>query len=74
VRVARLVALLGLSGAGLVYREAIAQEVMGQYRWRMATGPTVLMVEQEKAKAGKPGSDPVRTWQKFNAQAKSYKL
>ncbi|TPV99617.1 MAG: Serine/threonine-protein kinase pkn1 [Beijerinckiaceae bacterium] len=57
VRVAGLVALLGLSGAGLVYREAIAQEVMGQYRWRMATGPTVLTVEQEKAKAGKPGSD-----------------
>lgn len=27
VRVAGLVALLGLSGAGLVYREAIAQEV-----------------------------------------------
>ena len=57
VLVAGLVALLGLSGAGLVYREAIAQEVMGQYRWRMATGPTVLTVEQEKAMAGKPGSD-----------------
>jgi hypothetical protein len=27
VQVAGLVALLGLSGAGLVYREAIAQEV-----------------------------------------------
>src|SRR4030088_1478520 len=50
VRVAGLVALLGLSGAGLVYREAIAQELM-------ATGSTVLTVEQEKAKAGKPGSD-----------------
>jgi hypothetical protein len=57
VRVTRLVALLGISGAGLVYREAIAQEVTGQYRWRMATGPTVLTVEQEKAMAGKPGSD-----------------
>jgi formylglycine-generating enzyme required for sulfatase activity len=41
----------------LVYREAIAQEVMGQYRWRMARGPTVLTVEEEKAKAGMPGSD-----------------
>ena len=55
VRVAGLVALLGLSGAGLVYREAITQEVMGQYRWRVATGPTVLTVVQEKAKAGMPG-------------------
>jgi formylglycine-generating enzyme required for sulfatase activity len=57
VLVAGLVALLDLSGAGLVYREAIAQEVVGQYHWRMATGPTVLTAEQEKAKAGKPGSD-----------------
>jgi formylglycine-generating enzyme required for sulfatase activity len=30
---------------------------MGQYDWRMATGPTVLTVEQEKAKARKPGAD-----------------
>jgi hypothetical protein len=57
VLVARLVTLLGLSGGGLVYREAIAQEVMGQNRWRMATIPTVLTVEQEQLKAGKPGSD-----------------
>jgi formylglycine-generating enzyme required for sulfatase activity len=49
--------LLDLSGAGLVYREAIAQEVVAQDDSRMATGPTVLTVEQEKAKAGKPGSD-----------------
>ena len=44
VRVAGLVALLDLSGAGLVYPEAIAQEVMGQHRWRMATGPTSSLV------------------------------
>jgi formylglycine-generating enzyme required for sulfatase activity len=57
VLVAGLVALPGLSSAGLVYREAIAQEGMGQYLWRIATGPTMLTVEQEKAKAAKPGSD-----------------
>jgi hypothetical protein len=56
VLLAGLVALLGLSGAGLVYRQAIAREIMAQDRWRMGAGPTVLTVEQEKAKAGKPGS------------------
>ena len=35
---------------------AIAQEVVGQNRWRMAMDPTVLTVEQEKAQAAKPGS------------------
>jgi hypothetical protein len=48
--VANLIVLLCLSGLGFVYREAIAQNVMGQYLWRMATDPTVLTVEQEKAK------------------------
>ena len=33
------------------------QEVIGQYRWRMVMGPSVLTVEQEKEKAAKPGSD-----------------
>jgi formylglycine-generating enzyme required for sulfatase activity len=52
VLVAGLIVLLCLAGPG-----AIAQEVVGQYRWRMAMDPTVLTVEQEKAKAAKPGSD-----------------
>jgi hypothetical protein len=30
---------------------------VAQYRWRMAMDPTVLTVEQEKAKAARPGSD-----------------
>ena len=29
----------------------------GRYRWRVAMDPTALTVEQEKAKAAKPGSD-----------------
>ena len=40
VLLAGLVALLGLSGAGLVYRQAIAREIMAQDRWRMANPPT----------------------------------
>lgn len=39
------------------HREAIAQEVVGQYHWRVALDPTVLTIEQEKAKAAKSGSD-----------------
>ena len=50
VLVAGLILLPCLAGLG-------AQEVVGQYRWRMAMDPTVLIVEQEKAKAAKPGSD-----------------
>jgi hypothetical protein len=36
-------------GLGVIDPGAIAQEVVGQYRWRMAMDPTVLTVEQEKA-------------------------
>ena len=56
VLVAGLIVLLCL-GMGFIDPGAIAQEVVGQYRWRMAMDPTVLTVEQEKAKAAKPGSD-----------------
>jgi len=49
--------LLNLAGLGFIDPGASAQEVVGQYRWRMAMDPTVLTVEQEKAKAAKPGSD-----------------
>jgi formylglycine-generating enzyme required for sulfatase activity len=57
VLVAGLIVLLCLSDLGFIYRGAIAQEVMGQYHWRMTMGPTVLTVEQEKTKAAKTGSD-----------------
>ena len=56
VLVAGLIVLLCLAGLGFIDPGAIAQEVVGQYRWRMAMDPTVLTVEQ-KAKAAKPGSD-----------------
>jgi hypothetical protein len=49
--------LLCLAGLGFVDQRAIAQEIIGQYRWRMAMDSTVLSVDQEKAKAAKPGSD-----------------
>src|SRR5258705_121147 len=57
VVVADLIVLLGLAGLGAIDPAVIAQEVVGEYRWRMAMDPTVLTVEQEKAKAAKPGSD-----------------
>jgi hypothetical protein len=57
VLVAGLIVLLCLADLGVIDPGAIAQEVVGQYRWRMAMDPTVLTVEQEKAKAAKPGSD-----------------
>jgi formylglycine-generating enzyme required for sulfatase activity len=56
-RVACLIVLFCLAGLGFIDPGAIAQEVVGQYRWRMAMDPTVLTVGQEKAKAAKPGSD-----------------
>ena len=55
--VASLIVLLCLAGLGFIDRGAIAQEFVGPDRWRVAMGPTVLTVEQEKAKAAKPGSD-----------------
>jgi hypothetical protein len=57
VLVAGLIILLCLAGLGFIDPDAIAQEVAGQYRWRVTMDPTVLTVEQEKAKAAKPGSD-----------------
>jgi len=56
VLVAGLIVLLNLAGLGFIDPGASAQEVVGQYRWRMAMDPTVLTVKQEKAKATKPGS------------------
>ena len=56
VLVAGLMVLLGLAGLGVVDRAAIAQQVVGQHRWRMAMDPTVLTVKQETAKAARPGS------------------
>jgi Sulfatase-modifying factor enzyme 1 len=46
-----------LMGLGFIGPEAIAQDVVSRYRWRMAMDPTALTVEQEKAKAASPGSD-----------------
>jgi hypothetical protein len=62
MQVAGLV-LLCLAGLGFTAPWAIAQEVAGEYRWRMAMEPTVLSMEQEKAKAAKPAplSRNVRT-------------
>ena len=56
MQVAGLV-LLCLAGLCFTAPWAIAQEVVGQYRWRLAIDLTVLSVDQEKAKAAKPGSD-----------------
>ena len=54
VLVAGLIVLLCLAGLGFIDPGAIAQEVVGQYRWRMAMDPTVPTIEQ-RAKAAKPG-------------------
>jgi hypothetical protein len=74
MQVAGLV-LLCLAGLGFTAPWAIAQEVAGEYRWRMAMEPTVLSMEQEKAKGGKarlrfqgmcerlPGDDRHPCWQ-----------
>jgi len=50
------IVLLCLAGLGFIEPGAIAQEGVGQYRWRIAMDPTVLTVKQEKTKAAKPGS------------------
>ena len=54
---ADLVYLLWLVSLGFVDRGANAQEGVRQDPRRMATDPTVLTVEQEKAQAARPGSD-----------------
>ncbi len=52
-----LSAVQAKDSAGVTNRETIVQKVIEQYRWRMAMDPAVLTVEQERAKAAKPGSD-----------------
>jgi hypothetical protein len=54
VLVAGLIVPLCLADLGFIDPGAIAQEVVGQYRWRMAMDPTVLTVEQE-GQGGKAG-------------------
>jgi formylglycine-generating enzyme required for sulfatase activity len=51
------IALLFFVSFGSIDPQTIAQEVVGQDRWRMAMEPALLSVEQEKAQAAKPGSD-----------------
>ena len=55
--VVRLIVLLCLSSMDFTYRRATAKEVIGQSRWCVAMGTTVLSVEQENAKAQQPGSE-----------------
>jgi formylglycine-generating enzyme required for sulfatase activity len=55
--VACLLALLALSGFGVIYRESIRQFALGQYYWCMVMSPSVLSAGQEKAKAARSGSD-----------------
>jgi formylglycine-generating enzyme required for sulfatase activity len=57
VLVVGLIVLLCPASLGFMDPGVIVKEVVGQYRWRMAMGPTVLPVEQEKAQAAKSGSD-----------------
>jgi formylglycine-generating enzyme required for sulfatase activity len=53
--VSRLAILLCLVDPGFIDARAIAQEFVGEYRCRTATGTTVLTVEEKKVKAAKPG-------------------
>jgi len=53
--VAGLAVWLCLADLGFIDARAIAQEFVGEHRWRTAKGPTVLMLEEEKA--AKPGSE-----------------
>jgi formylglycine-generating enzyme required for sulfatase activity len=55
--VACLTIFLCLMDPGFVDLPAVAQEMVGQARWRMAANATVLSVEQEKAGAAEPGSE-----------------
>jgi formylglycine-generating enzyme required for sulfatase activity len=54
---AGLIVLLGLACLSFLDPGAIAQEAVGQHRWRMAMDSTVRTVDEQKAKAAKPGSD-----------------
>jgi formylglycine-generating enzyme required for sulfatase activity len=51
--VGTLVALLALGGLGWWKQDFLWE----QYHWRVAMGPSVLTVEQEREMAAKPGSD-----------------
>jgi formylglycine-generating enzyme required for sulfatase activity len=51
------IVLLCPTGLGFIDPGAMAQEIVGHYYRRLAMDPTVLTVEQEKAKAAKAGSD-----------------
>jgi Sulfatase-modifying factor enzyme 1/TIR domain len=48
-----LVALLSLLGVGWWQQDFLREE----YQWRLAMGPSVLTLDQEKAKAANPGAD-----------------
>ena len=55
--VLRLTVLLGLADLGFIDARAIAQEFVGEHRWRTAMGRTVLTLEEERVKAARPGSE-----------------
>ena len=57
VPVAGLIVLLCFVSLSFIDPRTVAQEVVGQDRWRMAMEPALLSAEQEKAQAAKPGSD-----------------
>src|SRR5215475_3258913 len=54
---AGLAMLLYVVDLSFVDPPAVAQQMEGQTRWRIAAAATVLTVEQEKARAAEPGSD-----------------
>jgi hypothetical protein len=55
VLVACLLALLGLSGIGVIYRDPIRQFALEEWQWHMVMEPSVLTAEDEKKKAASPG-------------------
>ena len=57
VLVAGLIVLLCFVSLSFIDPRTIAQEVVGQDRSRIAMEPALPSVEQEKARAAKPGSD-----------------
>src|SRR5207248_2682557 len=54
--VSLLIAMQHPMGMGFNDPRSVAQEVMGQYRWRMAMDTTMLTIEQERLMGAKPGS------------------
>ena len=55
--VPRLTVLLCLADLAFIDARAIAQEFVGDHRWRPAMSPAVLTLEEEKVKAAMPGSE-----------------